>query len=117
MPVWPDLQRVVHPARVDDRARGADGRAQRLGQLLDQVEVLGPLEAAAAGDDDLRLGERHLALRRARDRDHDLRARGGVDGCAFTTSALRDGVRLARAAKTFGRSVAICGSPAHSTVA
>src|SRR5207247_7636669 len=37
----PDLRGVRVPARVDDRARGRDGTAERLGELLDEREVLG----------------------------------------------------------------------------
>ena len=43
-----DLEAVRPPARVDGRARGADGAADHLGQLLEDDEVLRPLEPAAA---------------------------------------------------------------------
>src|SRR5207247_2982614 len=35
-----DLRRIRVPARVDDRARRGDGATERLGQFLDQREVL-----------------------------------------------------------------------------
>src|SRR5207253_7904709 len=50
-----DLRGVRVPAGVDHRAGGRDGRvaAERAGQLLGQLEVLGLPEAAAAGDQDV----------------------------------------------------------------
>jgi hypothetical protein len=53
----PDLELVRVPARVHDRARRADRRPERIGQVLDDAEPVGRAGAPAAGDDDLRLGE------------------------------------------------------------
>ena len=50
-----ELARVV--AGVHRGTRGADGRAQRVGQFLDHAEVLGAADTAATGDDDRGLGE------------------------------------------------------------
>src|SRR5262245_43122951 len=47
----PDLRRVRVPAGVDDRARRGDGSAEGLRELLDELEVLGPAQAAAPRDD------------------------------------------------------------------
>src|SRR4051812_20847033 len=47
-----DLARVGEPARVDHGARGGDGAAHRLRELLEHLEALGLAEAAAAGDQD-----------------------------------------------------------------
>src|SRR3954470_6304751 len=58
-----DLRRVRVPAGVDDRSRCGDSTAERLGELFDELEVLRPAEAAAAGHDHLRFLERRpLAL-------------------------------------------------------
>ena len=48
----PDLVVVGHVARVDRRARGADRGFELVGERVEQLEVLGAAEAAAAGDDD-----------------------------------------------------------------
>ena len=61
-PVWPIWKRCGFQPGVDGRARGAHRGADDPGQLLEQHEVLGALEPAAARDDDLGLGE----LREAR---------------------------------------------------
>src|SRR5205807_2825933 len=50
-----DLRRVRVPARVDDRARGGHRAAERLGELLAELEILRPAEPAPARDDDLRV--------------------------------------------------------------
>jgi hypothetical protein len=50
-----DREVVGRPPGVDDRARGANRAAERVRARLDEVEVLRPLEAAAAGDDDARV--------------------------------------------------------------
>ena len=55
--------RVLDPARVDRRARGTDRAAESIGERLDEGEVLGPLDAAATGDDNVRLGYVELATR------------------------------------------------------
>ena len=47
----------VDPALVHGRARGAHGGPQGIGQRLDDREALRPLAAAAAGHDDVRLGQ------------------------------------------------------------
>ena len=62
-----DLVLVVDPAGVHDRARRAERRAEGLLEVADHGPVLGPLDAAAAGDDDVRLGDVELlATRRSR---------------------------------------------------
>ena len=53
-----DLRRVRVPARVDDGARCGNGAAERLRELLDELEVLRAAEAAAAGDDHVRVLDR-----------------------------------------------------------
>src|SRR5215470_12287724 len=57
LPGLADLELVRVPARVGGRAGRPDGGAQRVGQLLDQREVLRVAHPAAAGDHDRRLGE------------------------------------------------------------
>ncbi len=61
-----DLVGVLDPAGVDRRARRTDRAAEGVGQRLDEGEVLGPLDAATAGDDDVGLGHIELAARRRR---------------------------------------------------
>ena len=53
-----DLLGVRDPAGVDRRARRPDRAAERLGDLLDELEALRAADAAAAGDDDPRLLDR-----------------------------------------------------------
>ena len=53
----PDLELVRVEAGVDGRAGRADGAAEQVGELLDQLEVVGAADAAAAGDDDRGLGQ------------------------------------------------------------
>src|SRR4051794_32856042 len=48
-----DLRGVGVPAGVDHRAGGGDGAAERVGELLAELEALGLTEAAAAGDQDV----------------------------------------------------------------
>src|ERR1700751_5840670 len=52
-----DLELVWVPAGVGHRARRADGRAERVGELLDDAEALGPAGAASPGDHDRGFGE------------------------------------------------------------
>ena len=74
-----DLILVRQPARVDDRARRAHLRAERLDERLQhRLEVLGLLQAPAAGDDDLGLGQVVTAGGRHADLD-ELRARVAAD--------------------------------------
>src|SRR5207249_2168493 len=49
----PDLRGVRVPAGVDDSPGRGDRAAERLGELLRELEVLRPAEAAPAGDDDV----------------------------------------------------------------
>jgi len=81
-----DLLAVRPPAGVDDGARGADrghAGAERGGEVLDQLEVLRLLEAAAAGDDHLGLLQRHLAAGRRDDLlDHGEQVAGRRRGLA-----------------------------------
>src|SRR4029079_18017105 len=53
-----DLLRVGDPAGVDGRPGRADGPAQRLRELLDELEPVRAPDAAAARDDDPRLLDR-----------------------------------------------------------
>ena len=46
-----DLQIVRHEPRVDRRTRGADGRAELVGELVHALEVVGAAEGAPARDD------------------------------------------------------------------
>src|SRR3954471_8290178 len=48
-----DLCGVGVPACVDHRARGGHGAAQRVGELLAELEALGLAETTAAGDQDV----------------------------------------------------------------
>src|SRR4051794_1917263 len=48
-----DLRRVREPAGVDHRAGGGDSAAERTGELLAEVEVLGLAEPAAAGHEEV----------------------------------------------------------------
>src|SRR5829696_8380354 len=58
-----DLSRVRVPTGVDHCARRRDGTAERLRQLLDELEVLRRAEAAAAGHDHVGIFDRRpLAL-------------------------------------------------------
>src|SRR5205085_2535464 len=52
LPGLAHLESVRLPARVDDRPAGADRRAELRRQVVDQLEVLGRTQAAAAADDD-----------------------------------------------------------------
>ncbi len=53
----PHLHVVGHEAGVDRRARGAHRGTELVGHLVEQLEVVAVLQAAAAGDDDLRRGQ------------------------------------------------------------
>ena len=48
LPVWPDLHFIGRIAGIDGGARGADGRADLVGEAEQQLEVLGAAERAAA---------------------------------------------------------------------
>src|SRR4051812_23130363 len=48
-----DLRGVGVPAGVDHRAGGRDGAAERVGEVLAELEALGLAQAAAAGDQDV----------------------------------------------------------------
>ena len=52
-----DLPVVGGVSRVDGGAAGADGAAEQVGEVHDHLEVLAGLEAAAAGDDDVGVGQ------------------------------------------------------------
>src|SRR3954468_11217241 len=55
-----DLRRVRVPAGVDHRAGGGDGAAQRVGEVLRDLEVLGLAEAATAAHEDLGVLDVHV---------------------------------------------------------
>ena len=99
-----DLLGVRDPARVDRRARRPDRAAERLGELLDELEPLGAADAATAGDDDPRLLDRRP--RRPpprRDRRRGPRAAPGRRTPA--TSSTVPGARGGSAVTAFGRTV------------
>jgi hypothetical protein len=78
-----DLARVRVPARVDHGARGGHrGRAaERLGQVLHEVEALGLAQAAAAGHEDVGALDVHVgaALLAAGDHPGLRRVLGELD--------------------------------------
>ncbi len=57
MPVWPNLTVLLHPARVNDGTGAGDVAAQGVGQILHHGHLLGAADAAAAGDQDLGVGD------------------------------------------------------------
>ena len=71
-----DLVGVRVPARVHRGARGADGGTERVGERLDDREVLGAVDAAAAGDHDRGLGQLGASGGLARGAGDDLGAGG-----------------------------------------
>ena len=90
----PDLAGIGEPAGVDDRARGRDraAAAERLRQLVAQLEALGAAEPATARDEHvgaldvdvlaalLAAGDHPRARREVRERDLDLLDRGRPAG-------------------------------------
>ena len=68
-----DLPVVRNEAGVDGGARGADGRAQSVGNALDQREIVLGLQTAPAGNHDFRsrqlgpLGTRQILADKARE--------------------------------------------------
>ena len=70
-----DLARVREPARVHHRARRGDRAAERLGQLVAELEVLGLAEPAAAGHEEVGVLDVHVGAALLAARDH-LRLRG-----------------------------------------
>ena len=101
LPGLPDLRRVRVPARVDDGARRGDRAAERLGEVLDEREVLRPAEAATAGDDHVRVLDRRARLLLVRLLEHRRAARevleldSGLDDLRL--AARRDRLERARA--------------------
>src|SRR5262249_31626053 len=73
-----DLHGVRGPAGVDDRARGTDGRTERVGQLLDEREGAGAADAAAGRDGGRRVGQGWARALLLGDRLDDLGGPGGV---------------------------------------
>src|SRR5207342_787463 len=51
------LHLVGDPAGVDDRARGTDCRAEGIGEVLDDPEILSGTDTPVTGHDDGRVGE------------------------------------------------------------
>ena len=85
---------AVASRRWSRRASSRRRRPSSCGQLLDHREALGRADAAPAGDDDVRVGERHAGggrSRRARTLDARLAAAGRARPRAL--SVRRDGVR------------------------
>src|SRR5439155_20529672 len=95
-----DLRRVRVPAGVYDRARRRDGAAERAREVLDEPEVLGAAEAAAARDDDVRVLDRGAAPLLVRLLAHRARGREVLefDGRPLDRSlaARLDGLERAR---------------------
>ena len=90
-----DLELVRVPAGVGGGAGGADGRAERVGQLLDDRELLGRADAPATGDHDRRLGELRARALLLLDPLHDPGALGGVghgEGDALLGARARGGL-------------------------
>ena len=63
-PGLPDLPRLGDPARIDDRPRRGDLGAQRGGQLLRDLDVLGATDPAADAHDQIGRREVHAFVRR-----------------------------------------------------
>src|SRR3954462_8018226 len=55
-----DLCRVRVPAGIDHRARGGNRAAERLGEVLTELEALGLAQAAAAGHEDVGVLDVHV---------------------------------------------------------
>src|SRR5829696_5963911 len=77
----PDLRRVGVPAGVDHRARRGDGAAERLGELLAELEALRLAEPAAAGHEEVGVLDVHVgaALLAALDHRRLEGVRGELD--------------------------------------
>ena len=69
-----DLVRVGQPARVDERAGAADGGAEGVREVADDLEPFRGTDTAAAGDDDLRAFEVDGLIADLVDDFDDLRA-------------------------------------------
>ena len=88
-----ELARVV--ARVDSGTRGADSGTERVGELLDDGELLGASDATTTGDDDRCLGELRTVATDVRLDLGDLHAtllRRNLDVDALARSSLRCGL-------------------------
>ena len=106
-----DLVLVVHPAGVHDRARGADRRAEGVGQVLDRWKFSGPFSPRPP--ETMICASVSSTLPRGRGVDgRDPRRAAGCRPCPSTISALRDASGFS-SGNTFGRRVAICGSPSQ----
>ena len=92
MPVWPTcVEYGYQPASTTARV-ARDRAAERLRELLDERELLGLAEAAAAGDDHVGVLDRRPALLRVRLLDHlGARARGPQLGLDVLDRAGRAG--------------------------
>jgi hypothetical protein len=92
------------PAGVDRGTRGTHGGTERIGEALDDREVLGAVDATAAGDDDRGLGQLGAAGRLTRGAGGDLGAGGllgegdreGLDGAGGRGGLHGGRVRLDR---------------------
>ena len=103
-----DLLGVRDPAGVDGRPRRPDRAAERLRELLDELEALRAADAAAAGDDDPGLLDRGggAGLLDAID-DRDLRQTELAEGVDAIRPCPADAAGSAET--TFGRTVTIPG--------
>ncbi|TYZ65677.1 hypothetical protein PybrP1_007048 [[Pythium] brassicae (nom. inval.)] len=99
----PDLQLVRHVAGVHRRARGADGAAELVRELVEQLKVVAALEPAAARDHDAR-GRQVRALRLAHFLRHERRLadRRGLRRRAHGRAAAL-GRRLLKARRAHGK--------------
>src|SRR5258706_82187 len=76
----PALHLMVDPARTHPGPGGAEGRAERGSQVLEEVEVPGAFGAAAPGNDDLRPRQLDLPRPGRLHRLHARAARADVGG-------------------------------------
>ena len=81
-----DLVGVRPPAGARDDARAADRAVEQRRELLEDREALARPDAAPAGDDDLRVGERDLAARVGRDVLDDSGRASPSSGVTTSTS-------------------------------
>src|SRR5205823_10886413 len=93
-------------------AQAADAAPNALANGLEDHVVLGALQAAAAGDDDLRLGQLGKAVETSSRRSTSFILAAGILTLGFSTVALLP-AWLSAGLKTLGRRVATHGAFAH----
>src|SRR5205814_2577464 len=95
LPRLADLGRVRIPTGVDNRSRCSNSAAERLRELLHELEVLRPAEPATSGDDHLGLLERRPLALGVRLLDHGrgggeiLQLEGGLGNFRLAPGLLR----------------------------